>query len=156
MKRIYSEKDFKGYTCMSRVLSDLKLDIKDYWWLICDIEAYPIKKQYQDLIGDNYYLLLSTSELVNMLKDDDFQWVWAVFSAIPSTYEKEDILKFNLPYLEYFDEGQYNPYVDEPRIQHPYAELEIYAADSSYMFLISDDEELVDRFKKCYPRYIEK
>lgn len=156
MKRIYSEKDFKGYTCMSRVLSDLKLDNKDYWWLISDIEACPRKKEYQDLIGDNYYLLLSTSELVNMLKDDDFQWIWAIFSAIPSTYEKEDILKFNLPYLRYFDEGQYNPYVDEPKIQHPYAELEIYAADSSYMFMITENDELISKFKKCYPRYIEK
>ena len=156
MKRIYSKKDFKGYTCMSRVLSDLKLDSKDYWWLISDIQAVPRKKVYQDLIDDNSYLLLSTSEFVNMLKDDDFQWVWAVFSAIPSTYEKENILKFDLPYLEYFDEGQYNPYVDEPKIQHPYAELEIYAVDSSYMFLISDDEELIDRFKMCYPRYIEE
>ena len=156
MKRIYSKKDFKYYTAMGQVLSDLKLDTKDYWWLISDIQACPRKKEYQDLIGDNYFLLLSTSELVNMLKDEDFQWIWAVFSAIPSTYEKEDILNFDLPYLEDFDEGRYNPYVDEPKIQHPYAELEIYAVDSSYMFLITDDEELIDRFKMCYPRFIEE
>lgn len=156
MKRIYSKKDFKYYTNMGRVLSDLELDSKDFWWLISDIEAYPRKKESQELVGDNSYLILSTSELVNMLKNDDFQWVWAIFSAIPSTYEKKDILKFDLPYLEYFEEGQYNPYEDEPKIQHPYAEFEIYAVDSSYMFLISDNEKLIDRFKRCYPRYIEE
>lgn len=156
MKRIYSENDLKYYTYMSQVLSDLDLDNQDYWWLINDIEAYPMKKEYQELIENNSHLLLTTSELVTMLKTSDFQWIWAVFSAIPSHYEKEDILNFNLPYLTQIDDGKYNPYTDEPKLQHPYAEFEIYAADSSYMFLISDNDDLVNKFKKSYPRYIEK
>ena len=156
MKRIYSENDLKYYTYMSQVLSDLDLDNQDYWWLINDIEAYPMKKEYQELIENNSHLLLTTSELVTMLKTSDFQWIWAVFSAIPSHYEKEDILNFNLPYLTQIDDGKYNPYTDEPKLQHPYAEFEIYASDSSYMFLISDNDDLVNKFKKSYPRYIEK
>ena len=87
-----------------------------------------------------------------MLEEDDFQWVWAVFSAIPLHYKKEDILKFDLPYIQELKDD-YNPYEDEPKIQHPYAEFEIYAVDSSYMFLISDNEELIERFKKSYPLY---
>ena len=86
MKRIYSENDLKYYTYMSQVLSDLDLDNQDYWWLINDIEAYPMKKEYQELIENNSHLLLTTSELVTMLKTSDFQWIWAVFSAIPSHY----------------------------------------------------------------------
>ena len=156
MKRIYSKKDFRCYTFMGQVLSNLNLDNKDYFWLISDIEAYPRKKEYQELIDSNFYLLLTTSELIGMLKEDDFQWIWAVFSAIPSSYKREDILKYDLPYLTYIDEGKYDPHVDEPKIQHPYAELEIYAVDSSYMFMISDNDELIAKFKKCYPKYIEE
>ena len=91
-----------------------------------------------------------------MLEDDDFQWIWAVFSAIPSSYQKEEILKFGLPYVETIENGKYNPHIDEPKRQHPYAELELYAVDSSYMFMISDNEELIAKFKKSYPKYIEK
>ena len=156
MKRIYSKKDLKYYTHMGQILSDLDLDNKDYLWLISDIEAYPRKKEYQELINSNSFLLLTTSELISMFKEDDFQWIWAVFSAIPSSYKRDDILKYDIPYCQYFDEGQYNPYVDEPIIQHPYAELEIYVADSSYMFMISDNDELISKFKKCYPKYIEE
>ena len=156
MKRIYSKKDLKYYTHMGQILSDLGLDNKDYLWLISDIEAYPRKKEYQELINSNSYLLLTTSELISMFKEDDFQWIWAVFSAIPSSYKRDDILKYDIPYCQYFDEGQYNPYVDKPIIQHPYAELEIYVADSSYMFMISDNDELISKFKKCYPKYIEE
>ena len=148
MKRIYSEKDLKSYTYMGRILSDLDLDKKDYLWLISNIEAYPQNKKYQKLINGKSYLLLTTSELISMLKEEDFQWIWAVFSAIPSSYTKEDILKYNLPCLECID--------DVTKIQHPFAELEIYAVDSSYMLMVSDSDELIDKFKKCYPKYIEE
>ena len=155
MKRIFSKNDFKAYTLMGRILSDLELEKKDYLWLISDIEAYPNKKEYQELMDSNSYLLLTSSEFISMLKEDDFQWVWAIFSAIPSHYGKEDILKYNLPKFKYLEEEN-NTWQDEPKIQHPYAEFEIYAFDSSYMFIVSDNEELISRFKKCYPKYIEE
>lgn len=156
MKRLYSTKDFKWYTLFKQVLYDLELHDKNYLWLISDIEAYPRKEKYQELLDNNAYLLFSTSELVNMLEEDDFQWIWAVFSAIPNKYEKEDILKFDLPYIENIEEGKYNPHMDEPKLQHPYADFEIYAFDSSYMFIISDDSDIISKFQKSYPRYTEE
>lgn len=156
MKRVYCEKEFKYYTFLKQILLDLGLADKDYLWLISDIEAYPRKKEYQELLDSNTYLLLNTKELLDMLEIDDFQWIWAVFSAIPACYQKEDILKYNLPYVENFENGHYNPHIDEPKLQHPYAEFELYAVDSSYMFMVSDNEELISKFKKSYPKYIEK
>ncbi|MBQ7295699.1 MAG: hypothetical protein IJW86_05835 [Clostridia bacterium] len=155
MKRVYSKYDFKNYTMLKQVLSDLNLLDKNYLWLISDVEAYPTKKEYQEIL-ENDYLLISTSELVKILENDDFQWIWAVFSAIPSTYKKEDILGFNLPCVQSIDDGMYDPHNDVPRVQHPYSAFEIYAVDSSYMFIISDDEELINRFKESYPLYIEE
>ncbi len=156
MKRLYCEKEFKYYTFLRQILLDLDLADKDYLWLISDIEAHPREREYQELLDSNTYLLLNTKELLDMLETDDFQWIWAVFSAIPAHYQKEDILKFNLPYVENFEIGNYNPHIDEPKLQHPYAEFELYAVDSSYMFMISDNEELLSNFKKSYPKYIEK
>ena len=152
MKRVWSYYDFKIYTYMRRVLSDLALETTDYIWLITDIDAYPTKEKYSSLLDKNNYLLLSTSEFVEMLDDDDFQWVFAVFSAIPSSYLREDILAFNLPYIQSFCTGQYNPYEDIPKLQHPYAELEILVSESG-MALVTDKEELIDRFKCSYPLY---
>lgn len=156
MKRLYSKEDFEWYTHFKQVLYDLELHDKKYIWLINDIEACPRKKEYQTLIDNNTYLLLRTNELVKMLEDDDFQWIWAVFSAIPDKYEKEDILKFDLPYVEHIEEGKYNPHMDKPKLQHPYADFEIYAVDSSYMFMISDNKDMICKFQKSYPRYIEE
>ena len=79
MKRIYSKYDFKYYTMLKQILYDLDLVGKNYLWLITDVEAYPTKKEYEEIL-ENDYLLISTKELVEMLEDDDFQWIWAVFS----------------------------------------------------------------------------
>lgn len=152
MKRVWSSNDFDFYTYMLRILTDLELDNSDYLWLISDIDAYPGKKEYEELLLNREYILLTTSELINMIKKEDFQWVWAVFSAIPSHYHQEDILKFELPHIESFTEEQYNPYEDEPRLQHPYAELEILCSESG-VALISNDDKLINRFRRCYPNY---
>lgn len=156
MKRLYCTKEFKYYTHLKQILFDLDLEKKDYWWLICDVEAYPKKSEYQLLLDNSPYLLLSTKELLDMLEVDDFQWIWAVFSAIPSHFSKEEILKFDLPYVENFEEGKYNPHTDRPKLQHPYADFELYAVDSSYMFMITDDKELITKFKNSYPKYVEE
>lgn len=155
MKKLYSSKNYKYYTMLRQILYDLKLTDKDYLWLISDIEAYPHKEEYQNLIENNY-LILSTKELLDMLDDDDFQWIWAVFSAIPSTYTKEEILSFDLPYIQNIEIGKYNPHADVPKFQHPYSDFELYAVDSSYIFLITDNNELINQFKKSYPSYTEE
>ena len=156
MERVISRKAFTCYTKLKKILSDLELENKEYWWLISDIVAYPTKKEYDEMLYKDDYLLITTSELVKMVNDEDFQWIWAVFSVIPIKYSKEEILKYDLPYLQFFDEGQYNPYTDTPKLQHPLAEFELYAEDSSSMFLISDDVELLNKFKQAYPNYTEK
>ena len=155
MERVISTEDFEHYTYLKQILSDLDLTDKEFWWLISDLEAYPQKKEYEELLYRDSYLLIKNSEFVQMLNENDFQWVWGVFSAIPSKYSKEEILEYDLPRLQIIDEGNYNPYSDEPRLQHPLAEFELYAVDSTDMFVIASGD-LINRFKKSYPKYKSK
>ena len=150
MKRLQSRKDLNGYTMMRQVLINLDLTNKDYIWLVTDIEAYPTNEKLNDLISNNNYLLLTTKELVNMLNEEDFQWIWAVFSAIPSSYSEEEILKYDLPFIQPISK-EYDPFRSNPKVQHPLAVFEIGAWDSSGMFLVTDDEDLLAKFKKSYP-----
>ena len=151
MEKLISTGDYNFYTMLKQILLDLELANNECWWLISDIDAYPRKKEYEDLIYKDEYALFTTSQLMTMLNDDDFQWVWAVFSAIPLKYSREDILKYDLPQIQIIDKGEYNPYFDEPRLQNPLAEFELYAVDSTCMFIVTDNVELIERFKKKYP-----
>ena len=153
MERVISKKDFQYYTMLKKILFDLDLANKEYWWLICDYVAHPSKKEIEDFLYKEDYVLIKTSDLLKMLEEDDFQWIWAVFSVIPIKHTEEEILNFDLPQLQLIYEGEYNPFIDEPRLQHPLAEFELYAEDSSSMFLISNDKELLSKFKKAYPKF---
>lgn len=150
MKRLQSRKDCKGYTLMRQLLINLELNNSDYNWLITDIEAYPQLEEINNLVCDKEFLILSTKELMDILYKEDFQWIWAVFSAIPTKYSKNEILKYELPHIQPINRDD-NPFDREPRIQHPLAEIEIGAWDSSGMFIVSENKELLGRFKKYYP-----
>lgn len=94
------------------------------------------------------YVFISNSDLLDILEKKDFQWIWGVFSAIPFNYSIEDILKYELPYAEdnrdiYLD----NNFV----IQHPLADIEVVAFDSSGMHIVSKDKDICDKFKILYP-----
>ena len=113
---------------------------------------YCAKLHIKELLNKEY-CWLSGEELTEMVNQEDFQWIWAVFSVIPIKHTEEEILNYDFPQLQLIYEGEYNPFIDEPRLQHPLAEFELYAEDSSSMFLISNDEELLSKFKKAYPKF---
>lgn len=41
---------------------------------------------------------------------------------------------------------------NNPIIQHPLAAIEIVAEDSSLFFIVSKDDDIIEKFKKCYPK----
>lgn len=152
MERLESTKNCQYYTFMKQFLIDLGLDQSDYNWLVTDIEAFPRTEEYRKFIDENAYFIMSTKDLMNMLEKDDFQWIWAVFSAIPSQYSEEDILKYELPVIRSI-KNNYNPFVDEPKLQHPLAEIEFGLYDSTGMFMITDKKRLLTVFKAKYPAH---
>lgn len=156
MEKLISKYDLDGYMLLKNVLIDLDLVVKDYIWLITDFEAVPRKQEIEDFIYKEEYLLISTHDLLKILEEDNFQWIWGVFSAIPSKYSKEEILKHELPYVQCYKNDGYAPLEDEAKIQHPLAEFELYAVDSTYMFIVSNNEELLQQFKIKYPKFIRK
>lgn len=148
MKRYISEKEEKYYTHMLKLINAIGGRDLNYNWLITDIEAYPQDNGELDkLITESKYLFLSTDEMINILEKNDFQWIWAVFSLIPKKYSKEEILKFEMP----FAENNNDIYEDDPIIQHPLAEIEIDAVDSTFVQIISNDNRIMELFKKVYP-----
>lgn len=150
MKRLISCDDEKFYTHMLKVLSSIGGKSLNYNWLISDIIAYPQDNGELDkLISENQYLFIDNSKLIEILEKRDFQWIWAVFSAIPKQYSIDEVLKYSIPFAEintliYQD--------NNPIIQHPLADIEIVAEDSSSVFIVAKDDDIIEKFKKSYPK----
>lgn len=110
-------------------------------WLISDLDCY----DYCNWDGCEKWaerlLILTDEELKKDVYLRDMQFVWGVFSAIPESYDNEEILRYELPYCE-------NSCYNEDHIvpQHPLALLEIVFFDSSFAYISSHNEKLLNPF----------
>ena len=120
---IYKDKnDFN--TNMYKLLQEFKIKDLNYKWLITDIETN------EEELSNKEFIIIMHQDLIKLLENNkDIQWIWAVFSAIPSKYSDDEILKYKFPYI--IENKNINI-----KIQHPLAEIEIDCIDSSYAKII--------------------
>jgi len=120
----------------------------NYNWLISDCEAYPKRLGHDIRIHQSgEYAWISGEELTNIIKRDDFQWIWAVLSGFEKHITLEEVKKYDLPYAD-----GYKGFWDENiSMQHPLATIELVAWDSCCTLFISKDDVLVDKFRSVFP-----
>lgn len=127
--------DFNGH--MMEVLNSLGGKGLDYNWLVTDIETYFL---------DDDYLFLSTKELFDLIeKNNDPQWIWGVFSAIPNKYSKEEVLKYDFPFA-----NDHRDLWKEAIIQHPLADIEIISYDSTFLTIVSRSDKYLEMLRKTF------
>lgn len=135
----------KYFTFLKKLFASINQMQKNYNWLITGHECYPQNKMYAELLSKKY-CWITGDELTEMHENEDFQWIWGVFSAFPKDISKEDVLKYELPKSDGYKELWQNPV----SIQHPLAEIEIIAWDSSMTVVISRNDDIVDLLSKDY------
>ncbi|HIT23929.1 MAG TPA: hypothetical protein IAD45_05890 [Candidatus Faecimonas intestinavium] len=139
MNRCISKGEDDYYTDILKVVNAIGGRSLNYNWLITEIETSTGDYFYEE------YVILSNDELLDNLENKEIQWIWGTFSAIPKKYKQEEILKYNLPGVENIDKK-------EIKIQHPLAEIEIIAYDSTFVQLIAKDKTIAEKFKKLYKK----
>ena len=128
MKSYIYKDDNDFNTNMYKLMQEFKLKDLNYKWLITDIETT------KDELFNKDYIIINHKDLIRLLENNkDIQWIWAVFSAIPSKYSDNEIFKYNLPSIT--DDKSINN-----NIKHPLAEIEIDCIDSSYAKIIFKDK----------------
>ncbi len=138
MKGVVIEKGEKYFTFLRKIFSEINNIQKDYNWLITGHECYPQNMEYAEKLSGEY-CLLTGDELTEMVRCEDFQWIWGTLSAFPKDIQKEMILGSDLPRAEGYERIWQNPIC----IQHPLAEIEIIAWDSSMTLIICKDDSLI-------------
>ena len=139
MNRCISKGEDDYYTDILKVVNAIGGRSLNYNWLITEIETSTGDYFYEE------YVILSNDELLDNLENKKIQWIWGTFSAIPKKYKQEEILKYNLPGVENIDKK-------EIKIQHPLAEIEIIAYDSTFVQLIAKNKTIAEKFKKLYKK----
>ena len=118
-------------------------ELKNYNWLITDMECYTDDKNLLNVI-DNKYCWVQGKDLLKLLKIESSQWVWGVFSAFSKNIELNDVLKYEYPYADGYKGFWKNPLT----IQHPLATLEFVIWDGNFILVISEDHKIISDIMK--------
>ena len=142
-----NEKGEKYHTNLKDVYDAINNKQLEYNWLItdCDCNANnPRITQFEN----NKYGWITGEELTDIVTNDEFQWVWAVLSAFDKSVTLNEVLKYNLPYAD-----GYRGFWEKPlTMQHPLSKIEIVPWDSSLTLIFSENNEVVENFRKFYPQ----
>lgn len=146
MKGVIIVKGKKYFTYLKELFVSIGNVQKEYNWLITGHECYPQNSDYlKKLSGE--YCWITGDELTNMVENEDFQWIWGVFSAFPKDISQQEVLKSKLPYAD----GNIGLWQNPVSIQHPLAEMEIVAWDSSMTVVISKNDDIIEKLKESIP-----
>lgn len=109
-------------------------------------ECYPQNAKYVAKLSDEWCWMTGV-ELTEMIKDEDFQWIWGVFSAFPKEITKEKVMNYKLPKADGNERIWQNPI----SLQHPFSVIEIIAWDSSMTIVITEFDDIIEKLEKSNP-----
>ena len=146
MKGVIIDKGEKYFTYLKNIFVSIGNVQKEYNWLITGHECYPQNMEYAKKLSGEY-CWITGDELTNMVENENFQWIWGIFSAFPKNISQQEVLKSELPYADGYAGLWKNPV----SIQHPLAEMEIVAWDSSMTVIISKNDDVIEKLKESRP-----
>lgn len=146
MQGVIIDKGKKYFTYLKELFVSIGNIQKEYNWLITGHECYPPNLDYDKKLSGEY-CWITGDELTNMAENEDFQWIWGVFSAFPKNISQQEVLKSKLPYAD----GNTGLWQNPVSIQHPLAEIEIVAWDSSMSVVISKNDDIIEKLKESRP-----
>ena len=141
-----NERGEKYYTHLKRVFEAIKGRQREYNWLITYAVCCPRDPEAAKMLEQDY-CWIGGDELTELVNKEDFQWIWAVLSGFDKSVELSEALKYELPFADENERLWQKP----ASIQHPLAEVEIVAWDSSLTLLFSRRKEIVDDFRNFFP-----
>ena len=146
MRSSILEKGEHYYTHMHKVFQVIENEQLKYNWLITNFECYPQDEEYAGLFSEEY-VWISGNRLTEIIQKEDFQFIWGVLSGFSKDVTLEEILKYDFPLADEYE----GFWMDDVKIQHPLADIEIVAWDSSLTLFISKDDSLFNKFRKGFP-----
>jgi len=142
MKGAILESGMERYTSLGIFLPIMREKLLSCNWLLTNIDS-----DYQsESIKQNNYEFMTGETFLKLIEQNNFTFVWGVFSAFPKEIGLERIISEKLP----FADGYTGFWTIPINVQNPLAITEIVMWDGVLNLLISHNNEIVDRFMQLY------
>ena len=126
-------------TCQFKGILAALPELPPHNWLITDLECYDTSGWDGCEKWAQRELLLTDEAFLRDVKKRDMQFIWGVFSAIPTGYSETEIRGYPLP------EAETPRYMANSILpQHPLAILELYAQDGGLTFVSARETSLLE------------
>lgn len=120
---------------------------QEFNWLITNLDC----NVFPTGLRPKQPIWLSGQELTKLVEQQDIQFIWGVLSGFP----RDVTLDLNQLEFEPYADGNSALWQPNVAIQHPLAVVELICWDSSATLLLSQDDDLAQRFRKFFPEAID-
>jgi len=141
MKGAILEKGKEEYTKLKLFLPIIRGIVRSYNWLLTDISS---DYSSENLCANDYEFL--SGEEFEKLIEENYTFVWGVFSAILPDITIDEVLEEDLPYANGYAGFWKNPLT----MQNTLASLELVIWDGELALIISSDEKIINDFLGYY------
>ncbi|CAD5903180.1 DUF2691 domain-containing protein [Carnobacterium maltaromaticum] len=145
MEGLLIKDEKKEFARLQNIFTALNGEQLKYNWLITEIDYAQVNNEVSLL--SQPYTWISGEELTERAKLDNGFWVWGVFSGFSKEIDKEEILKFELPYADGYTGFWENPLT----VQHPLASIEFVEWDGTLFLAITNDQKILMDLKTVFP-----
>lgn len=145
MEGLLIKDEKKEFARLQNIFTALNGEQLKYNWLITEIDYAQVNNEVSPL--SQPYTWISGEELTERAKLDNGFWVWGVFSGFSKEINKEEILKFELPYADGYTGFWENPLT----VQHPLASIEFVEWDGTLFLAITNDQKILMDLKTVFP-----
>lgn len=141
------------FTYLKPIFASINERQLEYNWLLTDVELnvnFDVLIDYAEQYhvnerNDNRYWITG-KQLTSLVNTHEIQFIWGVLSG----FRKSEIIDINNLIVKPFADGYPGFWVPEVTVQHPKAEIEIVCWDSTSTLLISEDQLIVEEFKRYF------
>ncbi|MFS7002264.1 DUF2691 domain-containing protein [Carnobacterium maltaromaticum] len=141
MEGLIIQDEKKEFARLKNIFKAIDGEQIKYNWLITEIDYAQVNNEVSPL--SQPYTWISGEELTERANLDNGFWVWGVFSGFSKEIDKEEILKFELPYADGYTGFWENPLT----VQHPLASVEFVEWDSTVFLAITENEKIITGLK---------
>lgn len=142
----------RTYTKLNDIFEGIDNSHKEYNWLLSNMEVSVLNNEALDEdLNNREYLFLTGEELDKLINENDIQFIWGIITGFDKNRTEEEVVEECIPQIEGF-KGYWDENIS---LQHGLSIIEIVACDSSYVIVVSDEDEIIKSMDKHFEEAVD-
>jgi len=136
----------RGFITNFKKVFEILGNASEYNWLLSYYDCVDYTSNKIPFGKENIWF--SGDEFIDIVTETEIYFIWAVAMAFTKDISYEEVMKYPIESAEDYM-GYLYPDITK---QHPLAVVEIVPIDSTFLYIISESKEIINKFAMAYPQ----